>query len=434
MTAYWCELAWLGGDEPQPSVLIDLDGDRIASITAGTAAPGAVRLEGLTIPGLVNAHSHAFHRALRGRAEDGHGTFWTWRDQMYAVAARLDPNSYLALARAVYAEMALTGVTTVGEFHYLHDGASTMGDALLLAARRAGIRITLLDACYLHGGIGAARRGVQERFGDRDVHAWVRRVSARSLDNHHARLGAAIHSVRAVSPEEAATVAAWAKQNELVLHAHVSEQPAEDEASVAAYGRTPMAVLADAGAVTERFCAVHATHASVADQALLGSARSFVCLCPTTERDLGDGIGPSAALAAAGARLCLGSDSHAVIDLFEEARAVELDERLQSRTRGHHSARDLLRAATVEGAAALGWSDAGYLAPGARADLTTIRLGSARLAGTRPADALAAVVFAATAADVSHVVAGGRPIVSHGRHLLVDDVAGALAAAIAAVT
>jgi formiminoglutamate deiminase len=434
MTAYWCELAWLGGDEPEPSVLIELDGDRIASITARTAAPGAVRLEGLTIPGLVNAHSHAFHRALRGRAEEGHGSFWTWRDRMYAVAARLDPNSYLALARGVYAEMALTGVTTVGEFHYLHDGASTMGDALLLAARRAGIRITLLDACYLHGGIGAARRGVQERFGDRDVHAWVRRVSARSLDNHHARLGAAIHSVRAVTPEEAATVAAWAKQNELVLHAHVSEQPAEDEASVAAYGRTPTAVLADAGAVTERFCAVHATHASAADQASLGSARSFVCLCPTTERDLGDGIGPSAALAAAGVRLCLGSDSHAVIDLFEEARAVELDERLRSRTRGHHSARDLLRAATVDGAAALGWSDTGYLAPRARADLTTIRLDSARLAGTRPADALAAVVFSATAADVSHVVAAGRPIVSRGRHLLVDDVAGALAVAIAAVT
>ena len=434
MTAYWCELAWLGDDEPEPSVLIDLDGDRIASITSRTAAPGAVRLEGLTIPGLVNVHSHAFHRALRGRAEEGRGSFWTWREQMYAVAARLDPNSYLALARAVYAEMALTGITTVGEFHYLHDGASTMGDALLLAARRAGIRITLLDACYLHGGIGEPRSGVQQRFGDRDVHAWVRRVTARALDGHHARLGAAIHSVRAVAPEEAATVAAWAKQHDVVLHAHVSEQPAENDASVAAYGRTPVAVLADAGAVTERFCAVHATHLTESDQALLGGPRSFVCLCPTTERDLGDGVGPAAGLAAAGARLCVGSDSHAVIDLFEEARAVELDERLQSGQRGLHSARALLRAATAEGAAALGWPDTGFLAPGARADLTTIRLGSARLAGTRPTDALAAVVFAATAADVSHVVIGGRPIVSDGRHLLVDDVPGALAGAIAAVT
>jgi formiminoglutamate deiminase len=434
MTAYWCELAWLGGDEPYASVLIELDGDEIASITPGTAAPGAVRLEGLTIPGLVNVHSHAFHRALRGRAEEGPGSFWTWRNQMYAVADRLDPNSYLALARAVYAEMALTGITTVGEFHYLHDGANTMGDALLAAARRAGIRITLLDACYLHGGIGEERLGVQTRFGDRDVHAWVRRVSGRGVSNRQARLGAAIHSVRAVTPEEAATVAAWAKQNEVVLHAHVSEQPAEGEACLAAYGRTPTGVLADAGAVTERFCAVHATHVSAEDQRLLGTARSFVCLCPTTERDLGDGIGPSADLAAAGARLCVGSDSQAVIDLLEEARAVELDKRLRSRARGHHSARDLLRAATVEGAAALGWTDAGVLAPGARADLTTIRLGSARLAGTRPADALAAVVFAATAADVSHVVAGGRPIVSHGRHLLVDDVPEALAATIAAVT
>lgn len=432
MTLYWCDLLWLGGDQPAAGVLIEIDGERFGAISGGhlKAAPGAVHLPGLTMPGLVNAHSHAFHRALRGRTQRGIGSFWTWREQMYALAERLDPESYLALATATYAEMALAGITTVGEFHYLHDGASVMGDALVEAATRAGVRITLLDTCYLHGGIGCSKEGVQRRFGDDSVEAWADRVNARTVTSPLVRMGAAIHSVRAVAPAEAAVVAAWATDRDAPLHAHVSEQPAENEACIAAYGRTPTQVLADAGALGERFSAVHATHVSGADVKLLGDSASGITMCPTTERDLADGIGPAAALASAGACLSLGSDSHAVVDLFEEARAVELDERLATGQRGHHRAADLLAAATLGGARVLGWYDSGRIQPGALADLVTVSLDTPRTAGTAPEDAVAAAVFAATAADVTHVMVGGRLVVEDGRHRLVDDVPGALRSAI----
>jgi formiminoglutamate deiminase len=428
VTAYWCELAWLGGDAAEAGVLIDVDGDLIAAVTSGVPAPlsGAVRLDGVTLPGLANAHSHAFQRALRGRTQQGPGSFWTWREQMYRAAERVDPDSYLALARATYAEMALAGVTTVGEFHYLHHGPdgtpyddpNAMGRALIRAAAEAGIRITLIDACYLHGGIDRAPEGAQVRFSDGTAEAWAERVS--ELADGSSRIGAAIHSIRAVDPDSARVVARWADDGERPLHAHVSEQPAENEACVEAYGGTPTAVLADAGALDAGFTAVHATHLTEADVGLLGGAGACCCICPTTERDLADGIGAMRQLLAAGASLSLGSDSHAVIDMFEEARAVELDERLATGERGRHPAVDLLRAATAGGHACLGWADAGRIEAGARADLVTVGLDSVRLAGTDPATALESMVFAAGAADVRHVLVDGRPIVEDGRHTTFD--------------
>jgi formiminoglutamate deiminase len=245
------------------------------------------------------------------------------------------------------------------------------------------------------------------------------------------RVGAAIHSVRAVEPEAAATVATWAEERSRPLHAHVSEQPAENEACSDAYGRTPTALLDSAGALSSRFTAVHATHLADADFELLGSSGVTCCLCPTTERDLGDGIAPARRLADAGARLSLGSDSNAVIDMFEEARAVELDERLATGSRGRHRAADLMRAATGNGHASLGWPEAGRIAPGALADLTTVGLDSARLAGTEPGHAVESLVFAAAASDVRHVVVGGRFVVRDGAHVDLD-VAGELRAALAA--
>src|SRR4029453_16205275 len=209
------------------------------------------------------------------------------------------------------------------------------------------------------------------------------------------RVAAGIHSVGAGAEGAMATVAPWASAREAPLPLHLSEQPAENEACLAATGRTP-AGLADAARVLgPRTTAVHATHLTGEDVALLGATGTAVCLCPTTERDLADGIGPALALADAGSPLCLGSDSHAVVDLFEEARAVELDERLASGRRGNHRPADLLAAATEAGMAALGW-DAGRLAPGRLADLVTVGLDSVRLAGARPADAVGQLVFAAT--------------------------------------
>ena len=449
------ELAWLPGQGVRHDVLIEAAGDRFTTVRAGV--PGAesglatVRLNGLTLPGLANAHSHAFHRALRGATQAGRGTFWTWRDRMYEVAARLTPDSYLALARAVYAEMALAGVTCVGEFHYLHHGPggqpyadpNEMGRALLAAAAGAGIRISLLDTCYLAGGLSPAGRfeplaGPQLRFGDGSAESWAERVEALGPDPHgllapHARAGAAIHSVRAVPREQMHAVTGWAQRYGAPLHAHLSEQPAENAACEAAYGASPARVLDQAGVLGPRATMVHATHLTESDVVLLGSGGTCACFCPTTEADLADGIGPAHELATAGSPLSVGSDSHAVIDMFAEARGIELTQRLATGRRGGFTAGSLAIAATSAGHACLGWPDAGHIVPGALADLVTVGLDSVRLAGTAGPAVLESVLFAATAADVRHVVSGGRDVVSDGQHLLIEDAAGDLAAAVRAV-
>jgi formiminoglutamate deiminase len=433
--AYLAEHAFVDG-EVAAEVLIETDGGMITAVTAGAQAPPeAVRLPGFTLPGLANAHSHAFHRALRGRTQAGEGTFWTWREQMYAAVAGLDPDSYRELATGVFAEMALAGITAVGEFHYVHHAAggrpyadpNAMGHALIEAARAAGIRITLLDTCYLAGGI---------RIADADAEAWAERVGALRgayPDAPDVLIGAAIHSVRAVPVEQISTVAKAAEQWSAPLHVHLSEQRAENDACLAAYHRTPAQLLEQHGALGPRTSVVHATHLSQVDIDLLGEARTHVCMCPTTERDLADGIGAARAIFEAGSPITLGSDSHAVIDLFEEARAVELDERLSSERRGHWPAADLLRAATSAGHASLGRADAGVLAAGRRADFAVVGLDSVRLAGTEPGGAVESVVYAATAADVRHVVVGGRVVVWEGVHRLVDDAPRRLGTAVRAL-
>ncbi|GAV41623.1 formimidoylglutamate deiminase [Streptomyces acidiscabies] len=439
MTTYWLEHAWL---DPvvEPGVTLEVTDGRITAVRKGveTPPPGAEVLRGLTLPGLANAHSHAFHRALRGTVQVGSGTFWTWREVMYGVADRLTPEKYHALARAVYAEMALAGITTVGEFHYVHhtpDGTpyadrNAMGEALIQAAADAGIRITLLDACYLSAGFGQEPNRHQRRFSDGDAESWAARCSELK-ERDHARIGAAIHSVRAVPADQLATVAAWASERRAPLHIHLSEQTAENDACQAAHGRTPTRLLADHGVLGPRTTGVHNTHLTTEDIALLGGSGTGTCMCPTTERDLADGIGPAVALQQAGSPLSLGSDSHAVIDLFEEARAMELNERLRTRTRGHWTAAALLRAASEDGHAALGWDDAGTLAPGSLADFTTIALDSVRTAGPLPRLGAETAVFAASAADVRHTVVGGRHVVRDGAHTAVPDVPRALAAAVA---
>lgn len=444
---YWLSHAWLG-THVEPGVVLEVAGGRIAGVRTGIDAPppGATALRGLTLPGLANTHSHAFHRALRSTVQVGSGTFWTWREIMYQVASRLTPDTYYQLARAVYAEMALAGITAVGEFHYLHhgpdgtpyDNPNAMGEALIAAAREAGIRITLLDTAYLAAGFGPRPSQYQQpdrhqlRFSDRTADGWAERASLLKGDEH-ALIGAAIHSVRAVPADQLATVADWARERQVPLHVHLSEQAAENDACLAAHGRTPTRLLADHGVLGPGTTGVHNTHLTDEDIALIGSSATGTCMCPTTERDLADGIGPAAALQNAGSPLSLGSDSHAVIDLFEEARAMELNERLRTRTRGHWTAAALLRAASVDGHAALGRPDAGLLEPGAPADLVTVALDSVRTAGPVPRLGAETAVFAASAADVRHTVVGGRTVVRDGHHALVDDVPGALAKAVAAL-
>lgn len=388
--------------EVEDGVLLSIEDGVIEGVRSGGGGGSRSDVPGLTLPGLANCHSHAFHRALRARTQVGGGSFWTWREQMYRLAADLTPDGYRALAAEVYAEMRATGITAVGEFHYLHhqpdgtpyDDPNEMGRALLAAADDAGVRIRLLDTCYLAAGFGRPVDGVQRRFSDGDADAWAARVEAFDDD----RVGAAIHSVRAVPREQLGTVARWAQGRGVPLHVHLSEQVEENDACREAHGLTPTQLLADEGVLGPMTSVVHATHLDPVDVRLLGEARVFACFCPTTERDLADGIGPARALHDAGARLTLGSDSHAVIDLFEEMRAVEMHERLASRRRGHWSAAELLAAATYDGHASLGFDDAGRIAVGQRADLVTLDLDSWRTRGTGAT--AETIVFAATGADV----------------------------------
>ena len=425
MSTFWCEHAWLPSG-PARDVAIEVDHGRIVGVRPGAERTGTV-LEGVTLPGFVNAHSHAFHRALRGHPSPDARSFWSWRDDMYRIAARLDPDSYRRLATAVYAEMVLAGYTSVTEFHYLHhapegrpyDDPNAMAHALVDAAAAAGIRLTLLDTCYLAGGIGEPLGPVQRRFADAHADAWVERVEplVKLDDGDRVRFGAAVHSVRAVPESELSVIVEWAAG--WPLHVHLSEQPAENEACLAEYGRTPTAVLDYAGVLGPDTVAVHATHLTGDDVHRLAASGTRVCLCPTTERDLGDGIGPASELHRAGVGLCLGSDSHAVVDPFEEARGTEMHERLAHRIRQRFSPAELLGFAT----------DGAALAAGAPADLVTVALDSIRTAGIAPDG----VLHAAGAADVRHVVVGGRPVVRDGVHTGVDRPAAALAEEITAL-
>lgn len=427
MTVYRADFA-LTDDVVLADVLIRTEASRLSEIRAWSQDDESsefVRLDGVVLPGFANTHSHAFLRALRGRTHDDGGSFWTWRERMYELAAVLHPDSYYELARATFGEMALAGVTSVGEFHYLHhqaDGrpyadANAMGHALIAAAADAGIRITLLDVCYLTGGLNDAGyqplSRSQLRFSDGQAGDWADRVGSLSAADH-VRVGAAIHSVRATPPKAIREVVRASTGRP--LHFHLSEQSAENAASMAHFGRTPTQLLAECGALGPDSTAVHATHLTTHDIALLGATSTACCFCPTTERDLADGIGPALALRHVGAPLNVGSDQHAVIDLIEEARAVEMHERLTSHKRGQHTPVQLLEMLTSAGQRALGWGDAGSLSVGARADLVCLRLDSVRTVGSLPDQ----VLLTAATADVDTVVVDDRVIVRGGTHASID--------------
>ncbi|WGW13211.1 formimidoylglutamate deiminase [Saxibacter everestensis] len=418
MTAFWCEHAWLpSGGRSGVRVVSDAQG-RIAAIEdSARPEPADTVLEGVTFPGFANTHSHLFHRFLRGRTHSEGGTFWTWRNQMYQLAGGITPESYQTMARAVFAEMLHAGYTAVGEFHYLHhrpDGTRYPGHEMELAVVRAaaatGIRLTLLDTCYLTGGIGQPLTAEQARFGDGDAERWLNRwfalrdaVAAESgSDDGAIRLGAAIHSVRAV-PEDQLRVIARELPADVPLHIHLSEQPAENEQCLAAYGVTPTQLLDRVGLLDRAITAVHATHLTVGDIELLGRSGAAISICPSTEADLADGIGPARELSDAGAAITLGSDQNAVIDPLLEARGLEAGERLRSGQRGRFRPEEIARAMTASGYSSIGW-DGGTLTRGALCDLTTVRLDSARTIGSSAGQ----VMLTATAADVSAVIVAGK--------------------------
>lgn len=443
--AVWCEYAWLGTEGIGAAVRIQIDAEGyVSSVLPGVPAQeGDVVLQGVVFPAAANAHSHAFHRALRGRTHDRGGTFWTWRETMYAVAGALTPELYEELATAVYAEMVAAGWTSVAEFHYVHhlpDGTPygqgtgephAMELALARAAVRAGIRLTLLDTCYLAGGFGQPLEDGQRRFSDGTAERWLERLGAlretvAALHPEHlVSVGAALHSVRAV-PERDLAVIAHHLPEALPLHVHLSEQPAENVDCLEATGLTPTGLLHRHGLVHERLAVVHATHASGEDIDLLGNAGAGVVLCPTTEADLADGLGPAGPFRVAGATLALGTDQHAVIDPWLELRALEHGERLRTGTRGHFDPEILLDIASSGGARAQGRRGAG-ICPGSVADLMAVDPHTMRTAGSTRDQ----LVYTATAQDVRAVVVGGVLVARDGVHTALGDPAELLVAAIA---
>jgi formimidoylglutamate deiminase len=434
-------LYWGGALRPGLALEVDEAG-LVVGATEGRAAADVERLAGRALlPGLVNAHSHAFQRLIRGRTEFAAGgerdDFWTWREAMFSAASALDPEGVFVASRQAFLEMALAGITCVGEFHYLHrdpDGRAyadpdELSVQVVRAAREVGIRIALLRVGYARSGFRTPENPRQRRFIDSSPDEVLRaadRLRTALRSDEAVSVGIAPHSVRAVPRSWLEEITrAW----DGVVHMHAAEQPAEVEACVQEHGLRPIELAAEIGMLGSRFTAVHAIHLSDGEIAALGSAAANVCACPSTERNLGDGVVPADRLLAAGAHLALGTDSQASIDLLEDARQLELHLRLVRLRRavldpgrGEQTglARVLFGTATEGGARSLGLS-VGRLRPGAPADFFTVDLHHPSLVGAGGDAALGAIVFGGGPAAVRDVYVAGRSVVREGRHALEEQ-------------
>ena len=461
LTAWRPELLYARGRFERGAALVSDARGRITHVTRAEEKLPArvVNLPGRALlPGLVNAHSHSFQRVIRGRTEHraaARDSFWTWREQMYAAAERLTPTDLYDAARMAFLEMILGGTTAVGEFHYLHhapggtpyDEPNLLAQEVVRAARDVGLRIALLRVAYARAGFEMPPNARQARFIERDAQTFIKHADelrgalaqateAGATDDTHALatldsawVGVAPHSVRAVPLDYLHEVCAYARAHALVAHMHVAEQPAEVAACVREHGRTPVALLAAEGLLDARTTLVHAVHVTPAEVDALARARAHVCACPTTERNLGDGIVPADLFFNAGVRVALGTDSHAQIDLLEDARELEYHLRLQRLERAvlappPHTggaeqraglAARLFECATEAGAASIG-AHAGTLAPGRAADFFTVDLNDPSIAGAHDDALLPAIVFALARTAVRDVVVGGQLIVQDGRH------------------
>lgn len=394
----------------------------------------ATRLEGRAmLPGMVNAHSHAFQRIIRGRTEyrsqNATDSFWTWREQMYAAANMLGPDEIYAASRLAFWEMALSGITAVGEFHYIHhspDGTpysdpNLLAREVMRAARDVGIRIALLRVAYARAGFQTEPNPRQLRFIDDSPETYLRHLDQllATVDANDAMawVGVAPHSVRAVPLHYLKPIVAFANERRLPVHMHVAEQPAEVAACIQEYGRSPVALLETEGLLSKRFTAVHAIHVTAKAVDALARSGAGVCACPTTERNLGDGVVPADLYFNSRVPVSLGTDSQVQIDLLEDARELEYHLRLQKLERNilapenetSHSAlaARLFACATVNGATAIGFNG-GTLEPGAPADFFTVDLNDPSIAGSTVDDLLTNIVFSLSRAAIRDVVVNGK--------------------------
>ncbi len=415
------DLTWTGRRfELGRQVVVGEDG-RIEAVTTGRT-PTDRHPRSALLPGFVNAHSHAFQRGLRGRGERfpaGAGSFWTWREAMYQLVERLDEKELFRLSVQAFGEMRDAGITTVGEFHYLHhagDGTDYELDRVVLdAAAAVGIRIVLLETCYATGGIGQPLGAAQRRFRSESVDAFWKQMDRLEsvLDRRTQSLGVAAHSIRAVSVEDIAALHAEARRRGLPFHMHVEEQRREIEECVAAYGRGPMRVLLDTLDIDGNLTAVHCTHTAGEDLRRFLQAGGTVCVCPLTEANLGDGLPALEPVPDLVGRLSLGTDSNACISFLEEVRWLEYGQRLRTGTRGvmrsgeGEVAPTVLDAATIGGARALGLP-AGRIEVGHWADLAVIDIEHPSVAGCDTESLAEALVCGAGNGLVRGTYVGGR--------------------------
>lgn len=414
------------GGRVHEGAALNLRDGAVVSVGAVERGSELVAMRGKAVlPGLVAAHSHAFQRAIRGRTEHrahARDDFWTWREAMYAAAEKLTPEELYVVSKFCFLEMARAGVTAVGEFHYLHRDAegrpyadpNELDLAVARAAREAGLRIVLLRVAYARSGFQVPENPRQRRFIESSPDEYLGALEALAK---HVPVGAAPHSVRACPKEWIGEIAAHAKKRGWPLHLHVSEQPAEVAQCLAEHATTPALLLQKLGALDERTTAVHAVHLSADDIAALGAARASVCACPTTERNLGDGVVRADRLLAAGARLCVGSDSEAQLDALEDARQLEYHLRLLEMQRavldteragvGGLGAK-LYSIASAGGMRSLGLQG-GALLPGEPADFIVVDLDDPSIAGASREDLLAQVVFGMERTAIAETwVAGER--------------------------
>ncbi len=445
---YHPELVYTGHRFELGKAVVVSETGEILSITerdpAGQTAAKVVDLpHRAMLPGMIDVHSHSFQRTIRGTVESRKKAgpdFWSWRDAMYRAAGRFDPEQLGTIARMAFLEMALAGITTVGEFHYVHrdrDGSpysnpNEIALQIVHAAKNVGIRIALLRVAYVRAGYSKPPDPGQRRFIEPDPAGFLENTAAlrSALADHKgdAWVGVAPHSIRAVPLEYLREITAWARAEMLPVHMHVAEQPAENSACIEEYGCTPFAFLDREGILDERFTAIHGIHLSAEEITAVSRSGAIIGACPTTERNLGDGILPADALMRARVRIAFGSDSLTQIDPLENARELEYNLRLKKLERAVLDTIDdsglpqrLFDCATLHGAASLA-SPAGALEAGKPADFFTVDLRDPSIAGNGPDELLASIVFGLSRTAICDVAVNGRLIVESGKHPLQESV------------
>lgn len=400
------------------------------------------------LPGMVDVHSHSFQRSIRGKVESRKRNgpdFWSWRETMYHCALRLSPEDVYSVARMAFLEMLLAGITTVGEFHYLHrapDGSAysdpnLLGLAVIRAARDTGMRIVLLRSAYVRGGFRKEIEPGQRRFIESTPDEFLKNTEAlisATKDDSGVTVGIAPHSIRAVPLHYLRHVSEWACLRRVPVHMHVAEQPGELAESVAEYGAPPVRLLAEAELLHDRFTAVHAIHMEADEVRSLADARVIVCSCPTTERNLGDGILAADQLLRSGIRIALGTDSHTQTDALENARELEYHLRLRDLERAvletvteRPLAAELFDSATVHGASALGLN-CGALQVGAPADFFTVDREDASIAGSDRSELLTNIVLSLSKRAIRDVAVDGRLVIHDGQHAGAEEIVRSYAA------